>query len=113
MKLQSHFGTFIQKITTITIYLPDQEVDNLKRCFGSLSLINRSLLNESLKNILTFSPVTRFILTDKKGRTFRVERACFMDTEDDWLLLDGPDDLPKLVRKYCRHLGKDSFYDLI
>lgn len=97
---------------TITIYLPDQEIDDLKRCFGSLSFINRSFLDESLKNILTYSPMMRFILTNEKGRTFRVERATFMDAEDDWLLLDGSNDLPKLVKKYCQHLGKDSFYDL-
>jgi len=96
----------------VTIYLPDQEIDDLKRCFGSLSFINRSILDESLKNILTYSPMMRFILTNEKERTFRVERAYFMDAEDDWLLLDGSNDLSKLVRKYCRNLGKDSFYDL-
>lgn len=31
----------------------------------------------------------------------------------DWFLLDGPKDLQKLAQEYCRHLGKDSFYDLI
>jgi hypothetical protein len=95
----------------ITIYLPDQETDDLRSCFDSLVFINHSLLDKSLKNILTYSPVMRFILTDQKGRKFRVERADFLD--DDWFLLDGPNDLQKLAKKYCRHLGKDSFYDLI
>jgi len=95
----------------ITIYLPDQETDDLRSCFDSLVFINHSLLDKSLKNILTYSPMMRFILTDQKGRKFRVERADFLD--DDWFLLDGPNDLQKLAKKYCRHLGKDSFYDLI
>jgi len=98
---------------TITIFLPDQEMDDLKRYFGSLSPINRSLLDESLKNILTYSPMMRFILIAEEGRKFRVERAHFADAQDGWIPLDGSNDLPKLVRKYCRHLGKDSFYNLI
>jgi hypothetical protein len=95
----------------ITIYLPDQEIDDLRSCFDSFVLVNHSLLDESLKNILTYSPIMRFILTDEKERRFRVERAGFLD--DDWFLLEGGNDLKKLAKKYCRHLGKDSFYDLI
>lgn len=95
----------------ITIYLPDQDINDLRSCFDSLVLVNHSLLEESLGNLLTYSPTMRFILTDEKERKFRVERAEFID--DDWYLLDGPNDLQKLAKKYCRHLGKDSFYELI
>jgi hypothetical protein len=57
--------------------------------------------------------VRHIILNNEKEGTFRVERAYFMDAKNEWLLLDGPDDLPKLFRKYCQYLEKDSFYDLI
>jgi len=97
----------------ITIYLPDQEIGDLRSCFDSFVLVNHSLLDKSLKNILTYSPIMRFILTDQKERNFRVERAGFVDPDDEWLLLEGGNDLQKLAKKYCRHLGKDSFYDLI
>jgi hypothetical protein len=95
----------------ITIYLPDQKIDDLRSCFDSLLFVNDSSLDESLNNILTYSPMMRFILTDEKERKFRVERAGFLD--DDWVLLDDSNDLQKLAKKYCPHLGKDSFYDLI
>lgn len=95
----------------ITIYLPDHEIEDLTNCFDSLVFVNHSLLDKSLKNILTYSPVMRFILSDQKERRFRVERAGFLD--DDWVLLDDSNDLLKLAKKYCRHLGKNSFYDLI
>ena len=95
----------------ITIYLPDHEIEDLRSCFDSLLFVNHSLLDKSLKNILTYSPIIRFILTDQKGRKFRVERAGFLD--DNWVLLDDSNDLQKLAQKYCRHLGKDSFHDLI
>jgi hypothetical protein len=95
----------------ITIYLPDQEVDDLRSFLDSLISVNHSLLDKSLKNILTYSPVMRFILTDEKEREFQVERAEFLD--DDWFLLDGSKNLQKLAQKYCWHLGKDSLYDLL
>jgi hypothetical protein len=70
-------------------------------------------LHASLKNILTYSPIMRFILTDEKRTEFRVERAGFADPDDEWLLLEAGNDLQKLAKKYCRHLGKDSLYDLL
>lgn len=99
------------KGSAITIYLPDQKIDDLKSCFDSLVFANHSLLDKALKNLLTYSPVMRFILTDQEGRKFRVERAEFID--DDWYFLEDSKDLQKLAKKYCRHLGKDSFYDLL
>jgi len=95
----------------ITIYLPDQEIKDLRRYFDSSISENQSLLDRFLKHILTYSPVMRFILTDEKERNFHVERAEFVD--DGWYLLDGSKDLKKLARKYCRHLGRDSFYELL
>jgi hypothetical protein len=95
----------------ITIYLPDQKIDDLRRCFDSLVLVNHSLLDKSLKNLLTYSPTMRFILTEEKEREFQVERAEFLN--DDWFLLDSSKNLQKLAKKYCRHLGKESFYELI
>ena len=70
-------------------------------------------LHASLKNTLTYSPIMRFILTDEKKREFRVEKVAFADPDGDWYLLEGGNDLQKLAKRYCRHLGKDSFYDLI
>jgi hypothetical protein len=55
----------------------------------------------------------RFILVDPDERRFEVERFCYIGGVDDWIYLDGPDELERLVRKYTQHLGKESFYDLL
>ncbi len=96
---------------TITIYVPDLEIDELGACIDSFMPLDSSLLDKSLRNLLNYSLILRLVLTDEKKREFRVERAGFKD--DDWVLLDGSNDLQKLAKQYCRHLGKDSFYDLI
>lgn len=55
----------------------------------------------------------RYTLIDKDERTFEVERFCYTGSIDDWIYLDGPDQLERLVREYTPHLGKESFYELM
>ncbi len=62
-----------------------------------------------------FSPILRFTLVDPQERLFVAERFCFRGSVDDWMhLLDGgPDSLEILATRYVRHLGKESFYELM
>ncbi len=59
-----------------------------------------------------YMAMMRFILIDKTTREFEVERYCFRGSIDDWIGLDRSTDLKQLAKKYCFHLGKESFYDL-
>ncbi|RIW34287.1 hypothetical protein D3H55_09910 [Bacillus salacetis] len=54
----------------------------------------------------------RFALIDENERTFEVERFCYSGSIDDWIPIDGSEDLETLVQEYTQHLGKDSFYEL-
>ncbi len=65
---------------------------------------------------------SQYSFSMKKARTpvesvpegdFKMERVDFADSDDKWWLLEDGKGLEKLAKKYCRHLGKDSFYDLI
>lgn len=67
---------------------------------------------ELLKKAQTYSPALRFTLQDEEIRSFAVERAWSAGMKEEWLWLEGPASLRELAKKYCRHLGKDSFYDL-
>jgi len=98
---------------TITVYLPDQDLDPLINEFSALGLGNRSKFHELLKRNMYYSPMMRFILAEEEGRRFVVERMCFLGPEDEWLFLEGPNNLSKLVKKYFPHLGKDSFFELM
>jgi hypothetical protein len=59
-----------------------------------------------------FYQMLRFTLVDEKARSFSADRWCFRGSIDDWFPLDCGE-LRKLVEKYCRHLGKDSFFELM
>jgi hypothetical protein len=64
---------------------------------------------------MRYNPLFRFTLVDPKNRLFIAERFCFRGSFDDWmhLLSGGPDSLQTLVKRYVRHLGQESFYELM
>ena len=59
-----------------------------------------------------FHQMLRFSLRDEKTRRFSVDRWCFRGGIDDWFPLGGGE-LSKVVEKYCRHIGKESFFELM
>ena len=62
-----------------------------------------------------YMKVLRFTLVDEEKRTFSVQRWCFRGSIDDWIDLWSSGHHGKLldlVRKFCPHIGQDSFFDL-
>jgi hypothetical protein len=60
--------------------------------------------------------VMRFTLVDAEARTFRVQRWCFRGSIDKWIDLwfsGSRGNLSELVKKFCPHIGKESFYELM
>jgi len=101
------------KKNSIVVFLPDQDPDFLKASLLRLApFAGISELDKVFTEVSTYSPMMRFVLVDKESREFIVERWCFRGSIDDWIFVDHSNDLAKLVEKYCKHLGKDSFYEL-
>ena len=59
-----------------------------------------------------YMAVLRFVLEDPSKRHFTAERYCFRGSVDDWIGLGPPALLPSLLKKYVKHLGKESIYEL-
>ncbi len=62
-----------------------------------------------------YMKVMRFTLTDTKARTFRVQR-CFRGSIDRWIDLWEPGSegrLSDLVKRFCSHIGQESFFELM
>jgi hypothetical protein len=60
-----------------------------------------------------YHKMMRFTLSDAEERLFSMDRWCFMGDIDDWYLIEGDQTLVVLAEKYVRHLGKESFFDLM
>ncbi len=63
-----------------------------------------------------YMKVMRFTLVDEKDRTFRVQRWCFRGSIDRWIDLwesRSEGKLSDLVKRFCPHIGQESFYELM
>ena len=99
----------------LTIHEPLYKEEDLRETFSALSMfsmggsspwVERKLANGPLE------PVMRFKLVDKAKRLFAVERMTYRG-DGGWWPLGDVNTLDKLARKYMRHLGKDSFFELM
>ncbi len=97
---------------SIVVHLPDKNDDFLERLGADRFRLNPDGLRHVIQRFTNYSPMMRFTLIDLEARAFSVERWCFRGAIDDWIPL-AYGDLRTLVAKYCPHLGKESFYDLI
>ena len=90
----------------IVVYHAERVALNLERFgFGELPPYYRNYMK-----------VMRFTLADEQDRTFRVQRWCFRGSIDGWidLWMSGSEGrLPDLVKRFCPHIGQESFYELM
>lgn len=99
------------------IYLCDQDPDKVNEIlaimlgsWGKHADKNRQILMSQS----TYSPVFRLTLSNDAKRLFTVERYCYLGSIDDWMLLSTSEQtLDELAPTYFKHLGKESFFDLI
>ncbi len=97
------------KKNTITVYAAD-DLSGLSRM--AVDFGRRPLTESENARFASYQAVLRFVVTDKKSRTFCTERFCFKGGIDDWIFIDGPDVLASQIRQYVKHLGQESFFEL-
>ncbi|MBM4338233.1 MAG: hypothetical protein FJ110_01690 [Deltaproteobacteria bacterium] len=97
----------------IIVYLADQDADAIKNLLSGRYILKSGNTKKALDSILNYSPMMRFVLTEKEKRVFVAERYCFLGSINDWINIGGPNKLENLVKKYLKHLGKESFFELI
>jgi shikimate kinase len=82
---------------------------------GFAPFSSAALMQEIYDKQAHFMPVLRFVLLNEDKRLFGAERYCFRGSIEDWmpLLGAGRASLKDLARKYVKHLGEESFFELM
>jgi hypothetical protein len=93
----------------ITVFAPDQNLTELEQAMG---LVTGHKGAEVLDRFTSYSPLLQFVLINKELRTFITRRYCFLGSVNDWIEIGRPDRVATQVKKFVRHLGQDSFYEL-
>ena len=101
------------KKNAIVVYLPDENPANAARALSGLLGASPAQVEKYVAKKSHYSPVLRFVLVDEAKRLFDVDRWCWLGSIDDWFNLSFGEKLPTLVAKYCPHLGKESFFELM
>jgi len=97
----------------IIILLPLQDADSLKGLLCGCSSKTPEEITNILHKIITFVPEMQLILTDKEKRLFSLKRYCYRGPRGHWMTLTSSSNLKSLVKKYFKHLKKESFFDLL
>jgi len=98
----------------ISIYTPDEDIEGLSKILEtSPYLFGNNRKNNLLEQIIHYSPVLQFKLIDQSTRHFIARRYCYLGSIDDWIEIGNIDYLSDLVEKYIKHIGKNSYFDLI
>jgi hypothetical protein len=106
-----HYQIDVKK-NVIIIFTANQDVDLLSELVSRAPAAKEMDAEKLLARIISYSPELQFELVDQKKRLFMTQRYCFLGSIDDWITIGVPDTLPKLVKKYVKHLGQESFYGL-
>ncbi len=103
------------KGNAIVIYTADQDIDALADLFTDVhpDPTTNTQLMTLLRKEIHYAPMLLFTLVDAQRRTFVTQRYCFRGAIDDWVDLGTPGKLATLVQNYVRHLGKESYFDLM
>jgi hypothetical protein len=96
----------------IAIHTAHQESETFREMFtGFRPDLDQTKIAEFVAQAVHYSPMMQFLLEDEKRRTFTAQRYCFIGSIDDWIDI-GHGLLPTLVKRYVKHLGKESYFEL-
>jgi len=98
----------------ITVFMPSFDPgESADELVVNFPFQDRARLLPVLERSVYFSPMMRFVLVDEETRECQAERWCSLGKIDDWIQVGSSGPLPKLARQFCRHLGKESFFELM
>ncbi|MFO7900644.1 MAG: hypothetical protein R6V58_16480 [Planctomycetota bacterium] len=101
------------KDDAITVHEICQDLEGIVSFTASWMVKEKGLMAELAAKTGTYEPMMRFRLLEEGPRTFQAERFCFLGGIDDWMPIGDPGELAPLAEEFARHLGRDSFYELI
>jgi hypothetical protein len=110
----SHYKIDI-KGNEILIYTAAQNMGALNAILQTFpgAMEQRAQVEDVLSRSAHYTPVMKFALIDENTRLFATQRYCYRGSIDDWMYAGGSGELKLLVRRYVKHIDKESFYELM
>ena len=97
--------------------ISEQEIEVVREAIRNFSNQLLAGVDVKGKDIIAYEgehPCFRFSLCDDDKRLFEASRWCYRGSIDGWFpLCSGPKPLSQLAEDYCRHIGEESFFELM
>lgn len=107
----THFYQTEVKENALVIYEAENRTEEYQ--LMAMPWINRDRLAEHARESAYYQAVMRFVLVDPAKRLFSAERYCFRGSVEDWISISMDSaPLSAQLKKFLRHLGKESFFEL-
>jgi len=97
----------------ITVFLLDDDPKSFLEILNPSKARHERYVREFAIRSGTYTAMMRFRLIDTQERLFETERYCFRGSVDDWIRISVAGTLESHAKNFLKHLGKESFYDLI
>ncbi len=85
-------------------------VEEFKRLDAAAAALRNKKAIEHMRCNIQYTAIMRFTMASH-SESYQAERRCYRGNEDWATLGVGP--LEKLLKRYVRHIGKESFFDLM
>jgi len=96
----------------IEIHTAHQDRETFREMFtGARPDLDQTQIAAFVAQAVHYFPMMQFLLEDEQRRTFTAQRYCFIGSIDDWIDI-GHGRLTKLVKRYVKHLGQESYFEL-
>lgn len=99
--------------SAMTIFIADENPGKFLELLNPFLAQDENRVRDYAIKSGTFQAMLRFRLVDEEERLFVTERFCFRGSVDDWIQISGLGPLDTLAKKFVKHLGKESFFELM
>ena len=101
-----------EKLLTVYVLDLSGEFADIMREVGG-PFLSEERLEDCIRKSGRYEHTFRFQLFDAKWRVFQTQRYCYRGSVDAWVDIGSPGFLPDLAETYLKHIGMESYYDLI
>ncbi len=101
-----------RKRKVLTVYVADRKEDLIEELWRLAPWRPQALMDHAPKQLWFYDAQLQFVLIDEKRRFFQTRRYCYLGRIDDWIDIGEHGSLPTLAKRYIRHLGQESYFDL-
>ncbi len=98
---------------SVVVYGPASDIDGIASVIARMGGDLNSPAATRLLRSVRYDGVLRFVLDDTAERTFEVQRMCYLGGIDGWMSLHDFGPISDLAGRYVRHVGRESFYELM